>query len=817
MRTRLLLLGGQTILLGLFCAFLVVPASALFLARFGADDLAYAYLGVAATGVLVSAGMRAAQTRLSLGALAETVIALLLVMVGSAWLVLTFSDGVWVTFPLVVLFPVSIPVGFVLVGSQAGRLMDVREMKAHFPRVAAGFSVGFAGGGLLAAWLVNVLDGPVDVLGFAAAAAAAWLALAHVTSRRYRSVLGARPAPAGPPRASAPRRVSLLRNPLVLTVFGYQVLSAGVTQLLDYMVWERAAARYPDPTDLAQFQGIYGAVINIVSVLFIIVIAGRMVTHLGVGASLAANPLGVLAVLGFTVVLGYGGGFVGLTFLLVACATQIVDITLTDGITRTSINASYQALPSGERLAAQTGVEGAGVPLALGFVGVLLLVFRALSLDVRAVGVVTLVLSVAWFVLGRLAAREYANGLRAQFSHPQWDPQTLQAMDDVTRAAADRLLASPDVRDVRVAIGALASAGQPALVQIEKLLDDSDPQVRLRAAAVVAGADGEPAARALRLWRSALHSPDADLVSAALVAAAEHPAPCFVSELVGLAAATAPPPNLDLALTGHADLLVPVLQDEDASVPSSARPRLLRAVGRGRLPAGRRILITELTDNDSSVRGSAARSLSAAPPTENADLPAAHDLLVLEARRAALVLSALGALPSAPGTEPLRRALRDDLDELAGRVGTVLALTSGGRAVASAVASLRAGDERGLAMELIEVATGRNEFRLALLLLDPSLDDDQRRAGLAEFAPPTLDAAGWMSDLLADSESRWHSSWLRACALYAGPTVLGRACDELAVDWLDAADPVVAETARWAVAGGHHDRSAPSSAAAPAE
>jgi hypothetical protein len=229
------------------------------------------------------------------------------------------------------------------------------------------------------------------------------------------------------------------------------------------------------------------------------------------------------------------------------------------------------------------------------------------------------------------------------------------------------------------------------------------------------------------------------------------------------------------------------------------------------------MLITELTDGNGSVRGAAARSLSATPPAETADLPPTHDLLVLEAMRAAQVLAVVGALPTAPGTEPLRRALRDDLDEVAGRVGTVLALTSGGRAVAYAVSSLRTGDQRGLATELIEVATGRDEFRIALLLLDPSLDDDQRRSGLAEFAPLARDAAGWVSDLLADSEGRWQSSWLRACALYAGPIVLGKACDGLAADWLDAADPVVAETARWAVAGGHHDRSAARPAAAPGE
>ena len=61
-------------------------------------------------------------------------------------------------------------------------------------------------------------------------------------------------------------------------IFGYQLLSAAVTQLLDFMVWERAADRYPDPSDLARFLGIFGAVINIVSVAFVALLAGRLLT-----------------------------------------------------------------------------------------------------------------------------------------------------------------------------------------------------------------------------------------------------------------------------------------------------------------------------------------------------------------------------------------------------------------------------------------------------------------------------------------------------------------------------------------------------------
>jgi hypothetical protein len=226
------------------------------------------------------------------------------------------------------------------------------------------------------------------------------------------------------------------------------------------------------------------------------------------------------------------------------------------------------------------------------------------------------------------------------------------------------------------------------------------------------------------------------------------------------------------------------------------------------------MLIAELTHPDASMRGAAARSLAATAPAGTTDLPAALDLLVLEARRAAQALGALGVLPPAPGTEPLGRALRDELDELAGRVGTVLALTSGGRAVASAASSLRTGAERGLAIELIEVATGRDEFRLALLLLDPSLDDDQRRAGLAALTPPALDAAAWVNDLVVDPEGRWQSSWLRVCALYAGPAVLGADAAALAEPWVDDADPVVAETARWVITQGDDARGPAASRAA---
>ena len=70
MRNRVLLLAAQAGLLGLSVVFLIVPASALFLDRYGADDLPFVYLAVAVLGVLVSRVIRELQARLSLVAVA---------------------------------------------------------------------------------------------------------------------------------------------------------------------------------------------------------------------------------------------------------------------------------------------------------------------------------------------------------------------------------------------------------------------------------------------------------------------------------------------------------------------------------------------------------------------------------------------------------------------------------------------------------------------------------------------------------------------------------------------------------------------------
>ena len=151
--------------------------------------LPYAYLAVAASGVVVSAAIRRAQARSSVVVVALEVLTAYLVLVTGAWLVLITSDALWVTFPLLVLFPLSIPLGFLIIGAQAGRLLDVRELKAHLPRVVAGFSVGFGIGSLTSAWLAPALGNPAQLLGLSVGATSVMIVLVATTARRHSSTL----------------------------------------------------------------------------------------------------------------------------------------------------------------------------------------------------------------------------------------------------------------------------------------------------------------------------------------------------------------------------------------------------------------------------------------------------------------------------------------------------------------------------------------------------------------------------------------------------------------------------------------------------
>ena len=89
-------------------------------------------------------------------------------------------------------------------------------------------------------------------------------------------------------------------------------------------------------------------------------------------------------------------GGTSMALLATVSAARIADIALTDGTTRTSINATYQVLPERGRLSLQAAVEGIGVPIAIAISGVLILVLNVLPFALTATIFVTTIVCVVW-------------------------------------------------------------------------------------------------------------------------------------------------------------------------------------------------------------------------------------------------------------------------------------------------------------------------------------------------------------------------------------------------------------------------------------
>jgi hypothetical protein len=763
--TRVRLLAAQAGLLGLSVVFLIVPASALFLDHYGAGDLPFVYLAVAVLGVLVSRVIRAMQARLSLVAVAIWCIGAYVLIVAASWSLLRFADQIWVSAVLVGLFPLAIPVGFVLIGTQAGRLLDVRAMKESFARIVAGFSLGFVVGGLATAALIEPLGGPVDLLLIDVGIGAAYLWAAVATGRRFPAELAERPE-RHVHTAVRVERPRPRRQPLFVMIFGYQLLAAAVTQLLDYVVWERAAYHFPDPSDLARFQGLYGTLINVVALLFVFLAAGRLLVRFGEQGGLSANPLVMVVLLLVATIVGLAAGVSGMPFFVVVCAQQVAHIALIDGLTRAAINTAYQALEPSSRLHAQTVVEAAGVPVALGFVGVLLLAFRFAGLGVVVVVGVTLLLTAAWLVVAVIAYRRYREGVLALVTARPWEPlDLLDAEDEVVR----RLLASSDARDVMVGLSAVSGRRQLPAAEIAVLMTSPDPYARLAAVCELIEAGGDSAAEAQEQWVAALADPDAEVREAALSGCAAAPDSFFVPHLVDAVTTVPPRAALADALERHAAEVAPVVVQRLAGEPrGDARDRLTWALGVMR------------------------DSLPAAP----AALPDLRTVVREQAVRVGRARAAATALGEDPRLAPLRRALDEDVEHSARTVADHLAMHHGRRRVDRIVSALaEAGpQQQAMAVELLEVLTGRETGERVVALLD------SRSGDMDAYAAPVWSAAQWVADLAADPENRWDDTWLRACAIYASPSLVGSSAAALVAPWVDDTDPVVAETARWAVA-----------------
>jgi hypothetical protein len=782
------LLTAQALAFGVTLALLIIPANALFLDAYGSEWLPATYIAIAVFGSGASALIARAARRTRLARVATASLGGLAALYAASWVILV-AGGVWASGVLLVLFPIALQVGFVFIGGQAGRLLDVRQMKEKFPRIVSGFAVGFLVGGLLGIPLLALLGSTENLLLATTAAQFAFLGLLLATERRFPEVRAA-PVEDAPAIVRPPLR-TLFASGLVLLLLVYQVLSAMGSQVVDFLLFDRASAQYSGD-DLTQFLSVYTAALNLADILFLALLAGPLMRRFGMRLGLVLNPAVVTAVLALMAIVVAGPGAATFGLFALAGVLRIADIAATDGTTRTSINASYQIVPLHERLAVQAVVEGIGVPLAIGVTGVLLLSLNVLDLGTGAVIAFGLALGGIWTVVAVGVYRSYTRALADEMRRRALGPSPLHIGEE--DAAVRALLRSDDARDVRLGLDLLAGAVSPAAAsELRQVALHADPEVRVRPLVVLASngdtraaadlaalvddlarsaapADRRAAATALgaratvaadaRFLVALLDDPDPTVRAAALdaVGPEEACAPEVVERVVAAIQSPRTTGNATAALRRLGNSAVPLLSAAVARNGAARRAPLLRAAAGAAREHGMDVIAPALDDPDRAVVLTALDALDAA---EGGDLipPGLLDAVFRDAAaHAARALEARAALDVRDG--PLRRALDDEIELARRLVVAVLALRHGDRVRAAVrVVDHADGQRRALGIEALDVVLTREEAAIALPLV-------RRDPALGEQAP-TRPLEEWIADITADPDRVWRSPWLAECAGHA--------------------------------------------------
>jgi ATP/ADP translocase len=468
---RIRLLGTQTLLLGLLAGFLIVPASGLFLHTYGSKNLPWVYLSTAISGLLCTFGLIGALRRWSIAFVGTLFYSVITCLVFGSWLQLVTVHQAWVSAPLFALFPTTFQIGFVLIGGQAGRVFNLAEMKASFGKVVAGFPLGFVIAGLLATVAIPRLHGSTHLLVLSAISTVSLVAMFWKTTRAFPTLSKVSSSTAAvTPRASVTAtpvrnlrrsnntsdinntsgtnevttgKPSKPQNPIfrilgdqfVRTLLGYQTLIFAQSQLVEFLIFDRAANRYRAADELATFVSSFQALMNTSTLVFVLFASGWLFRRFGMRYGAIANPIVVTTLLIGVLFIGKRTNFSSLLILSLVGAARISSITLTNGATRASLNTSLQALPANDRLAAQALIEGVGIPVATGLCGLVLLISRNhLHLSAEGFVALAILLGIGAVICGRVLISRYAsslrNGLQQRILKPTWlnldDPHTLE-------------------------------------------------------------------------------------------------------------------------------------------------------------------------------------------------------------------------------------------------------------------------------------------------------------------------------------------------------------------------------------------------------
>jgi ATP:ADP antiporter, AAA family len=474
-------------------ALLETARDALFLARLGAERLAWAYLAIAAAALLAVTAVRrwagVIDPRRILIAFLFAAVA------GTTVLAAAIAIAPWVVFALYVWTGLVATLVVPCFWTLLDRSLHVAKAKRVFAAIGAGGVLGAMVGSMIAAALGRAVAPRHLVTAGAIAFGLATIAAIALAPRPRNGQL-----PAASTREVATSTERGRRFVRLLLVVG--VIST-VTLTIGDLTFKRVLAERLPAEELATVFGQIYAVLNVVGLAIQLAVAPRLLARLGVGGALMILPL---------IVVGGALGFAATGATVAILVLKLGDGGLRHSLHRVGSEILYLPVPDsvrdgGKPIADALGQRGGQAVAAL-------VMFASASFGgARLLAVVTAAVGVAWLGALLIARRAYLAQFREMLR--ACEVRRDARLPDLDRDALDLLteaLASPDEIEALAALELLSRRGGriPALI-----LYHPRQRVVRRALALL---DGELRPDASRILAHLIDHPEPEIRADALAA-----------------------------------------------------------------------------------------------------------------------------------------------------------------------------------------------------------------------------------------------------------------------------------------------------------
>jgi AAA family ATP:ADP antiporter len=342
----------MAIMLGLFIGannLIKILRDSLFLGHHAVSELPHLYILVAVTAGAVIALYTRYTENVSIVRLMLWTNAVILGSVVFFWLVLTYNDAGWTHYVFYIWSAMATVIAVAQTWTLANHIFNEEQGKRYFGLIAAGGTIGGLAASFGASWTLSLSAESNHLLWLVGAIYITASVLLLWARRRVH------------PSAEIARRESsssgiyksgiseLISDSSYLKTLATLILvSVIVSTLIDFHFKVGAKDANASAHDLAAFFSLYYGWLNVATLFFQVVVTGRLLSRIGIRASLYVTPSVLLS--GATAIIIWPG-------LPASMLTRMGDVVLRNSVHRSGMEMLYMPLPPGVVKAVKTFLD----------------------------------------------------------------------------------------------------------------------------------------------------------------------------------------------------------------------------------------------------------------------------------------------------------------------------------------------------------------------------------------------------------------------------------------------------------------------------